>query len=665
MIRRDFQNHQLQKKILCVGGFFAFFYLIILGRAYQLQILGNSKLNTLVESQYKTSLLVQPKRGTIYDRNGEALAMDLRVASVAIHPRQLDASEKPVLRETLKKYTSLSYAEIDKKIASTKKFEWVERRIPLENSNALAEKKFKGVQIIDEFRRYYPNKHLAGQLLGAVGYDAKALGGIELQYDRYLKSESKRTQIERDARGQFFRIKNENENTNDLFLTIDINIQHFAEQALAEMAQKHKVKNGFAIVLDVKSGEVLAMANNPSFDPNRYWQFSQEYWKNHAVIDVFEPGSTFKAILMGAALASGKVKSGDTFFCENGSLRIGKNTISDHGAGYGLLTAKRILQVSSNIGVTKIAQKIGKKNFYDFIKELHFGEASPLGITGEGRGSIRNWQNWMDIEFSNIAFGQGVSVTGMQMAAAYNAFANEGEYIGPKLVTKITDSRDRPVFLSEPSERKRVLSPDAAKALKDMLHAVTQPGGTAIQAHVKGYLAGGKTGTAQKVDPLSKSYASNQYVSSFIGFSPLDDPQIVVYVVFDTPRANGYYGGVVAAPAFRNIVENTMGYLGIPPRFVEKDQRLVAQTKNSRGDPAVAMPEGQKIKLRTSFDSASASLEQNLMPELKGLSLRTLMQLTHENNISLNVNGNGFVVDQLPKAGAKLSRNWRVRLAGM
>lgn len=660
MIRKDFQNHQLQKKILCVGGFFAFFYLIILGRAYQLQILGNSKLNTLVVSQYKTSLLVQPKRGTIYDRNGEPLAMDVRVASVAIHPRQLDANEKPALRETLKKFTSLPYSEIDKKIASEKKFEWIERRIPLENGNALVEKKIRGAQIIDEFRRYYPNKHLAGQLLGAVGYDAKALGGIELQYDQYLKSDSRRTQIERDARGQFFRIRNKNENTNDLFLTIDINIQHFAEQALAEMAEKHRVKNGFAIVLDVKSGEVLAMANNPAFDPNLYWQFKQEYWKNHAVVDVFEPGSTFKAILMAAALASGKVRATDTFFCENGSLRIGKHMVSDHGAGYGTLTAKRILQVSSNIGVTKIAQRIGKKNFYDFIRELHFGETTPLGITGEGRGSVRNWQAWMDIEFSNIAFGQGVSVTGMQMAAAYNAFANEGEYLEPRLVSKITDSKGRPVFLPNEPERKRVLSPDAAEVLKDMLHAVTQPGGTAIQAHVKGYLAGGKTGTAQKVDPLTKSYASNQYVSSFIGFSPLDDPQIVVCVVFDTPRANGYYGGTVAAPAFRNIVENTMGYLGIPPRFMEKNQLLAANVNRTSRDKSDA----KKMKPETSYKSASLSLEQNTMPDLNGLSLRTLMRLTHENSIRLNVNGSGFVVDQLPKPGARLSKNWTVSLAG-
>lgn len=658
------QHSELRKKILCAGGFFALFYVVVLARAYQLQILGDSRLNDLARSQHKTHIFVQPKRGAIFDRNGESLAMDVRVSSVAVHPRQLDETEKPGLLKFLKKHTSLSLAEIDKKMSSPKKFEWVERRIPLSAGNAIAEKKFKGVQIIDEFRRYYPNKHLAGQLLGAVGYDAKALGGIEMQYDRELKSGPKRRLIERDARGQFFRIRNVNESTNDIYLTIDINIQLFAEQALVETARKHKVKSGFALVLDVKSGDILAMANYPSFNPNLYWKYNQEFWKNHAAIDVFEPGSTFKTILVAAALESGKVRPQDQFFCENGAMRIGKHVINDHGH-YGLMTTRDIIKVSSNIGVTKIAQKIGKREFYDYMKLLGIGESANIGVAGEGRGSLRDWQRWMDIEFSNIAFGQGVSVTGVQMVAAYNAIANEGEKVSPRLVTKIVDSRGKLVLSPEPAERKRVLSRGNAQHMKDMLHSVTQAGGTALAAHVKGYLSGGKTGTAQKVDSATKSYAKNQYVSSFIGFSPLDDPQILVYVVYDTPRANGYYGGVVAAPVFRNIVENTMGYLGIPPRFAEPEQRLVRSKNVSSPNATVVRVNSGMQKTGVSYEMARADLGKELMPDLKGLSLRTVMQLAHEKGVKIKVNGSGFVNNQIPKAGVVVSKQWAVSLAGM
>lgn len=663
-MRQELQQSGLGKKIVYVGCVFVLFYVIVLARAYHLLILGNTRLNSLASSQHKTHILVQPKRGTIYDRNGEPLAMDVRVSSVAIHPRQLDASEKPVLQELLKKNTSLTSTEINKKINSKKRFEWIERRIPLASGNAIAEKKIKGVQIIDEFRRYYPNKQLAGQLLGAVGYDATALGGVEMQYDRYLKTGPKKVQIERDARGQFFRIRNETENSNDLYLTVDINIQLFAERALTDMALKHNVKNGYAIVMDVKTGELLALANYPSFNPNLYWRYDQEYWKNHAAIDVFEPGSTFKTILMAAALGSGKVRATDRFFCENGSLRIGKNTISDHGAGYGLLSAKQILQVSSNIGVTKIAQTIGKKTFYDFIRTMGFGEVTGVGIAGEGRGSVRDWRTWMDIEFSNIAFGQGISVTGLQMASAYNAIANDGEYISPQLVTKVLNSKNQVVYAPERQSNRQVLEPGAARDLRDMLHAVTQPGGTAVTAHVKGYLSGGKTGTAQKVDPATRSYASNQYVSSFVGFSPLDDPQVVVFVVFDTPRANGYYGGVVAGPVFRTIVENTMGYLGIPPRFAEPETQLAESKRQAKPD-AIPLAKSGATKPETSYEAAASQLMQSRMPDLKGFSLRAVMRLAHENRARLKVDGSGFVADQRPRAGERVGRDWRVSLAGL
>jgi cell division protein FtsI (penicillin-binding protein 3) len=557
--------------------------------------------------------------------------------------------------------------EISDKLASGKSFVWIERRIPLENGNAIAEAKIKGVQVEHEFRRYYPNKELAGHVLGAVGYDAKALGGLEMAYDQYLKSESQLTQAERDARGKLFTLRDSVDVNHDIHLSLDKNIQYFTEAALTENAVKHGVKNGFAIVMDVRTGDILAMANFPEFNPNSYWSYPQDQWKNHAVIDTFEPGSTFKSILMAAALASGKVNSHDRFNCEGGHLRIGKHTIKDHGgSGYGMLSALEILQVSSNIGVTKIAYKIGKEEFYNFIIKLGFGEKTGIGLIGEASGFVRrNFKAWKDIEFSNIAFGQGIAVTGLQMVSAYASFANDGVQMKPRLLKKIVSSKGETLIEEKSTERTRVLSPESSKSLREMLFAVTQPGGTAIAANVEGYFSGGKTGTAQKVDPETRTYATNQYVSSFVGFAPLEKPEIAVYVVYDTPRKNGYYGGVVAAPIFKKISAQTLAYLGVTPDADGVPPFKLA-TKTSTPIPA-AKKDSEKmiiVKQRKDLEAIKSALAEKRMPDLEGLSLRAVLKLSREHQVKVNVDGSGYVVKQTPRANEKLAEEWKLILGG-
>lgn len=479
-------------KTAIVGLFFLLFFSAVVYRSYQLQIVDNAKLINLARSQYKTKLVVNPKRGTIYDRNGEILAQDVLVASIAIHPHIIDDKKNTQIK--LQKLLGLKSKVLKKKLASKRKFEWIKRRIPLSLGQKIEKEHIKGVQVLREYRRFYPNKKLAGQLLGAVGYDAKALGGLELDYDNFLKTDTTKKQVQRDARGKLFSPYDELSVSHDVYLTIDKNVQFLAEKILKEHALYHKIKSGFAIVMDVHSGDILAMANYPEFNPNSYWKYNPSLWKNYAVTEVFEPGSTFKAVLMAAALESGKIKAKDKFFCENGSYRIGKNVIGDHH-GYGWLTAEDILKVSSNIGVTKIANKIGRKRFYDFIKDMGFGSRTPIKLSGEGQGYIRNYKSWRDIEFSNIAFGQGLSVNGLQMTAAYSAFANGGHLMKAKLVQKIVSSKDEIVFENKKEILREVMKDATTKALGKMLYLVTQPGGTARQAHVPGYLSGGKTVT--------------------------------------------------------------------------------------------------------------------------------------------------------------------------
>lgn len=642
-------------KIISTGILFGLFFCIIILRSYQLQILGNSKLNQLVETQYKTKLKLQPKRGTIYDRKGEVLAIDIEVASIGIHPHQIQ--DKKFVKKVLKKYTSLDSKTLNKKLHSSRKFEWIERRIPKENGDHIKILNLKGIQVLKEYRRYYPNKDLAGQLLGAVGYDAKALGGIELLYDKYLRSSTSKTMAEKDARGRFYKLRESKDTSHDIYLSIDKNIQHFTEKALEENAIKHGVKSGFAIVTDAKTGEILAMANYPKFNPNNYWKFKQEYWKNHAVIDVFEPGSTFKTVLMAAALNSKKIKPQEKFNCEGGSYKIGVNTIRDHGQNFRWITAKKILQVSSNIGVTKIAEKIGKKTFYKFIKNLGFGQKTKLNLMGESAGYIRDYKTWKDIEFSNIAFGQGISVTGLQMSSAYQAFANEGKLMKPILLKKITSSEGETVLENNTELLKQVMDPKSTTQLSNMLFSVTQEGGTAPLAHIPGYHGGGKTGTAQKFDNSTKSYSEKAYVSSFVGYAPLNNPRLVIYVVYDSPTKISHYGGITAGPVFRTIAEKSLPYLSVSPKY------RVAKKEGQEEKKQKSVNSVKPKNLNKKYQMALKDIQNKVMPNLSGLSIRSILKLSQSFPAKIKFKGNGYATTQYPLAGEKITKYWTVSLS--
>lgn len=564
----------IKLKIVFVCFCFVVFMGLLLFRGYQLQIAENSRVHRLAEKQY-TKLMPTPlKRGAIYDRNGVALAMDVQVASIALHPPLVKDPER-VVRELASVLQELP-SQIQDKLHSQKKFEWVVRRIPFETGQIILALNLEGVSVVTEYKRYYPNKELAGNLLGAVGYDAKALGGLELSYDHYLKSQSDPVLFEKDARGRAYTPQTSPDVYHDVTLTLDVNLQFIAEKYLSENAQKNGTASGFAIIMNPKTGEILALANNPSFNPNIYWEYSQEKWKNHALIDSFEPGSTFKTVVAAAALQSGLVKPEDRFDCERGTYKLGSRVIHDHES-YALLSFSDIIKVSSNIGVTKIAQKIGKQALYDMIVQLGFGVPSGIDFPGEESGSLRPVKNWTPIDQSNVAFGQGVAVTGLQMAQAYATLANSGHRMKPWLLSRVVSSEGKIILENKPVDLGEVIQSEAAKKLTGILEGVTDEGGTGKLAALTGYAIAGKTGTAQKVDPKTKKYAQGKYVSSFIGYVPAKDPQFVIAVVYDTPK-KPYYGGVVAAPVFKNIAKEALAYLGIPPEHPGKMDKFLKGT---------------------------------------------------------------------------------------
>lgn len=636
-------------KIFFIGLLFGLFFCVIILRAFQLQIRDNSRLDHLAKSQYQTRVYITPRRGAIYDRHGNVLAQDVLVASVGIHPDQI--RDKEAALEVLRKHTGLSKSAIRAKLNSKKKFEWIERRIPFNAGQALEEMQLKGVQVVREYRRFYPNKHLAGQLLGAVGYDAQALGGLELSYDKYLMSASQKKYVKRDARGRFVSFLDNTNRYHDVYLTIDKNIQHMAEKFLWESAGKHEAGSAFLVVSDVTNGEILAMANYPPFNPNLYWKYPQKIWKNSAVTDLYEPGSTFKTILLGAALDSGLVRPGSRFYCENGQYRVQNKNIRDHHP-YGWLSAADILKVSSNIGVTKIAQKLGPKIFYGYIQKFGFHEGVGADFLGASAGLIRPYQQWHDIDSSNIAFGQGISVNGLHMVSAYTAIAGGGWLFRPQLVKKVVDWRGQAVIEAEGKPVRQVISPETSKQLQNMLYSVTQEGGTGRSAYIDGYLAAGKTGTAQKFDPQAKSYDEDDYISSFIGFAPLKSPRIVVYAVYDSPRKHGYYGGTVAAPVFKSVTEQTLKYLGVVP-----DGKSFAQTDG----PFAGQKDADGLNIRQ-VNEVREMLDEGNAPDLKGLSMRQVLELLGNDQVKTEISGSGRVVEQAPQPGQKLQKGQKLRV---
>ena len=555
----------IKLRILIISTFFVLFLGLILFRSYQLQIFENARVKNLARRQYQTTLPVQFKRGTIYDRNGNALALDVQVASVAIHPSEIE--DKNQIVKELSAILKIPPVKISSKIREGRKFEWVARRLAFETGQKIKDLKLKGVSIVPEYRRFYPNKELAGAVLGSVGYDAKGLAGIELSMDSFLRAGSDEVIAEKDARGRFYTPVQSQDYYHDIHLTLDANLQYTAEKYLTETAKQYNPKSGFAIILNPQTGEVLAMANYPTFNPNVYWEYSMDNWKNHAVVDTYEPGSTFKAILAASALNSGKVNINDKFFCENGSYVIGKRVIHDH-ENYGSLSLAEIVKVSSNIGITKVALKTGKKVFYDTMFDLGFNQAVNLKLPGEQRGSVAPYQKWKDIDFSNMAFGQGLTVSGMQMAQAYATIANKGIRMKPYLVHRIVDSSGVTIIENMATVASQALKEDAAIVLKNALKGVVQPGGTGKLARLDEYTVAGKTGTAQKVNVQTKVYDEHDYVSSFIGFVPADNPEFMIYVVYDSPHPL-HTGGAVAAPTFRKIAQDALAYAGVPPEHIK------------------------------------------------------------------------------------------------
>jgi cell division protein FtsI (penicillin-binding protein 3) len=636
----------LKFRIVMIFIFFLVLFVALISRAFQLQVLSGQKLKQMAARQHTTVLHLQPERGMIYDRNGEKLAISIMADSVCADPSKIidPANASKQIADIL----NLDSREVYKKLSAPRNFCWLARRISPDQTASVVKANIEGIFLVKEPKRFYPNGELASHLLGFVGLDSVGLEGLEHRYNESLMGKPEKLTWARDAKGKklFLRVeKNEtrkDENVN-LVLTIDNHIQYLVETHLKEAVLSKGAKGGIAIVMDPKTGEILAMANQMGFNPNNIKGLTPERWRNRAITDSFDPGSTFKPFLVAAALEEKVIREKDKFFCENGNYRVADRVIREaNRKKHGTLTVKEILKYSSNIGSAKIAQKLGKEKFYEYILKFGLGEKTGIELPGESAGLLRPAKNWVHVDTATIAFGQGISVTAIQLITAISAIANDGVLMRPFVVRGIADGDNKLIQLYAPTEVRRVVSPAVAKSIAGMMTDVVEaPDGTGTSARLLNVAVAGKTGTSQKFDFSRGVYSSEKVRTSFVGFFPADNPQVAILVILDEPQRDKW-GGVAAAPVFKNIGE----------------QILNCFKTDIRKTPVFERHPTEKIQLVSAEQTLSVhDFEENdepSMPNFLGLTIREAMKKAKAESIELKMTGNGWAVRQHPQPNTPL-----------
>lgn len=615
---------------------FVLLFLVVLGRAWQLQVHSRDKFQERAEQQQQRVVPVTPQRGTIYDVQGKELAVSLEVDSIYAHPGQI--SDKKVVARQLAKSLKLSRRKVLAKLQSGKSFVWLKRRVSPQESDRVKELKLGGVGITREHKRYYPNSRLGAQIVGFTGVDPNGLEGIELHYDSDLLGRGGYLISQRDALGRGLtgegRIHGGHRG-NDLFLTLDQNLQYVVQKELRLAVKEHRAKSGSAVVMEVDTGRVVAMASYPDYNPNALAKYRPGQWRNRPVADAYEPGSTLKVFLMAAALQENIVRPNSRINCEKGSYSVGGQTIHDRKP-FGRLRASEVLKYSSNIGSAKIGQKLGRERLHEYLTAFGFGERSGVDLPGEVGGLLRAPRDWFEIDLAAISFGQGLTVTPLQLATATSAIANGGRLMRPYVVEKVVGEAGEILWRQKPEMIRRVVDEETAERVRAMMGTVVEKGGTGMRAAINGYRVAGKTGTSQKVDPVTGGYSVDKRVASFIGFAPLENPKLVIAVVVDEPKGLPY-GGLVAAPVFAKVARQAMNYLQVPATALAKAPQL---PPIPRGVTPVSTGGLQQVE--------SNEPEVGRMPDFRGMSYREVMKTMEKTGLNIRLSGSGRVVEQSP-----------------
>ena len=637
-------------RIDLVVAFFCVLWVGLWGRAWYLQMVEGPRLAEQARRQHVTSELVSGRRGMILDRNGQVLAQSVEARSVYARPQEVQ--DFLHMANTLGPILGMDAQKLHDDLSrSQRRFVWLKRKVDDRTAEAVRKANIPGIGLSREYDRIYPFRHMAGQLLGFVGLDDKGLEGIERSMDDRLGSIPTRQIVQRDARGRRFYLHEEGRGEprgEDLTLTLDVQMQFIAEEAVEQAARESEARWSGALVVDVPSGEILAWAQYPFFNPNTYRESSPHIYRNRLAADALEPGSTFKPLVMAAALQEGKVTPDTLIDCEGGKWQSEGFVIRDTSNQH-ILPASKVLRYSSNIGMAKIGLDMGAPLFHRYLRALGFGEHTSVPVA-DSRGILRTPRDWGEVDIMSTAFGQSISVTGLQMAQAYLTLLNHGVYKPLRLI--------REEGLVEESHR-RIFSERTVRQVMDMMRDVVQAGdGTGRRARVVGVEVGGKTGTAQKADHRSGTYGEKR-LASFVGFLPVEEPRYLILVMVDEPTRN-QYGGLVAAPAFREIASRSLTYAGVLAEVQMASNEARDRKERKRGlklagvdapwqvaAPAPALRSAPSMQLPGHLARASSQI-----PDVMGKSVRNAVELFARAGIVPELKGSGNrVVRQSPPPG--------------
>jgi cell division protein FtsI (penicillin-binding protein 3) len=665
----------LKSRIYILFSVLILMWAMLIGRGFSLQVVPDPRLKALESRQFQKTITLQSRRGALVDRQGRELAVSTTSYSVYADPKII---EKPkAVSQNLSRILGVSRENIYSKIKDKKRrFVWIERKMDEAKAEQIRGLKERGLRIVEEYSRIYPNESLLAPVLGMVGKEGTGLDGLELSLENFLRGNQQKVMIRRDARGRPLihdgMMFAENPDGAEVKLTLDIDLQHRLERELQWAVEEFEADQAFGVILDARSSAVLSLARFPTFDANQAHKLSADIRRNRIVTDTFEPGSTMKTFVVAAGLRERTLAPNTKYNVEMGQFRIADRIIreADTKKKWDYLTASEILAYSSNIGITKIAFELGPEIVRNTLMDFGFGHTSGIDLPGEARGTLHPLP-WKPHFFANVSFGHGMTATPLQIANAYAAIASGGVLHRPYVVHSIRHPETGVEELRRPEKIRRVMSEEDAAQLRLMLTGTTATGGTGVNAKVDGFLVAGKTGTAQKVNPNGRGYLPKAYISSFAGFLPAHDPRFVIYIAVDHPKKNAYYGSAVAAPLFSRVASYAVRQAGLSPmllteRNLQKSQfSSAAQVRSAQQKKAL-----EKISKsdRGTSDVHSPNVAAHegstgwIVPPLGGLTVREVLQKTQPQNIPIAIEGRGQVVRTVPEAGLHLGENETLRI---
>ena len=714
MALRAAGESESQKRLYWLSATLLAWAALIALRLVQLQVVRYGEFHERAQKQQQRTFEVSPRRGNIYDRNGHELAMSVNVDSVFAVPSEVRDQEAAAT--LLGRILNTDRREILARMKASHTFCWVARKLDTQTADRIRALKLQGIYFQKEPRRFYPNRDLAAQVLGYVGMDDDGLSGIELAFDSELHGVPGKMAIERDARGHYFSsTEHQPEPGENLVLTIDENIQAIAERELQRGMEETHAIAGTAIVENPATGEILALANRPNFNPNDTRHVTPAQLKNRAVTDIYEPGSTFKIVTIAAALEEHLTRPEEPIDCQMGSIVVAGQRIHD-SRPHGVLDVTHVIAESSDVGSIKIGMRLGEQKFDRYVRAFGFGSQSGIELPAETRGLYKPISRWSKVSMAAMSMGQEIGISAVQLAGLISTIANNGMYTAPRIVAADVPSGHYGMTANfqsaslSPTSQRRVISSETAREMKDMLRAVVLDGTARGHIDLPGYSSAGKTGTAQKVDPATHAYSKTKYVGSFAGFAPVDHPAVVIAVIFDS-AVGLHQGGQVAAPVFGRIAKQVLAYWNVPHdldlnqdnrtrtlRAAKSDEtdeaspdhiggvvderaaspmaNVEAQLTASTNTPKIMRIEPAKIAIRRAPDSAvsfaadrASTAEQpmpsdgsvvvdvdgsQVVPSFVGKPLRSVIELAEQAGIEIEPSGSGVAREQFPAAGSRV-----------